>query len=216
MRSGRAATPGVVPVLKVTAHLSQEIVKLFLMARIGFDPFGMFAGWRRVGRLTDLVVALGLIAALATIAAVFELKRRDRPELTGFGIAIDGDSIRLGGDEIRLEGIDAPEYAQTCRDAAGREYPCGRMARRALASLLDKGAIRCAVSGRDRYERHLARCYSGEAEINAVMVSTGQAVAFGRYDSEEATARAGRRGLWAGSFQRPADFRRSHPRDRGP
>jgi endonuclease YncB( thermonuclease family) len=190
----------------------QEFVNLLLMTRFGFDSSRLFARWRRVGRFTDIVVALGLILALATVAAVFELKRRGNPDLFGFGIAIDGDSLRLDGDEIRLEGIDAPEYAQSCRDAAGRNYPCGRLARQALSRLLSRGEIKCLVSGQDRYGRKLAQCSLGERDINATLVQTGHAVAFGRYESEEASARSVKVGLWAGSFERPADYRRSHPR----
>ena len=32
---------------------------------------------------------------------------------------IDGDSIFIGKREIRLSGIDAPEYKQSCYNAAG-------------------------------------------------------------------------------------------------
>jgi Staphylococcal nuclease homologue len=194
-------------------HVWQEFVNLLLMARFGFGSSRLFARWRRVGRFTDLVVALGLILALATVAAVFELKRRGNPDVIGFGVAIDGDSMRLAGDEIRLEGIDAPEYGQSCRDAAGRDYACGRLARQALSRLLSRGEIKCLVSGRDRYDRKLARCYLDEQDINATLVRTGQAIAYGRYESEEAVARSGKTGVWAGSFERPADYRRSHPRN---
>lgn len=195
----------------LSEYVWQEFVNLLLMARFGFDSSRLFARWRRVGRFTDFVVALGLILALATVAAIFELKRRGDPDVTGFGVAIDGDSIRLAGDEIRLEGIDAPEYRQSCRDAAGRDYQCGRMARQTLSGLLAKGEIKCVVSGRDRYGRQLAQCYLGDQDINATLVRAGRAVAYGRYESEEASARAGRLGLWAGSFERPADYRRAHP-----
>jgi hypothetical protein len=193
-------------------HVWQEFVNLLLMARFGFDSSRIFARWRRVSRLTDIVVALGLIMAMATVAAVFELKRRGNPDVIGFGVAIDGDSIRLDGDEIRLEGIDAPEYGQSCRDGAGRDYPCGRLARQALSRLLSRGQIKCVVSGRDRYDRKLAQCFLGEQDLNATLVRTGQAVAYGRYESEESGARSGKLGVWAGSFERPADYRRSHPR----
>src|SRR5918992_4757425 len=41
---------------------------------------------------------------------------------------IDGDSFRRSKDEIRLNGIDAPEYRQSCHDKAGRDWDCGREA----------------------------------------------------------------------------------------
>lgn len=182
------------------------------MPKFGFHRFRPFQRWRRVGRLTDLVVALGLILALATIAAVFQIKNREIPEVTGFGVAIDGDSIRVNDDELRLEGIDAPEFSQMCGDSAGRSYACGRVARQALSRILAHGPIRCAISARDRYDRKLARCFLDGQDVNAQMVRGGNAVAFGQYETEEAQARSLRLGVWAGAFERPADFRRRHPR----
>lgn len=39
--------------------------------------------------------------------------------------AVDGDSLVAEGRRVRLLGIDAPEYAQTCGDARGCDYPAG-------------------------------------------------------------------------------------------
>ena len=50
---------------------------------------------------------------------------------------IDGDSIFIGKREIRLSGIDAPEYKQPCYNAAGKAYPCGELAFRALKKRYD-------------------------------------------------------------------------------
>jgi endonuclease YncB( thermonuclease family) len=38
------------------------------------------------------------------------------------------------------------------------------------------------------------------------------AVAYGGYEAEEAEARATKRGIWATQFERPADYRKKHPR----
>jgi endonuclease YncB( thermonuclease family) len=40
------------------------------------------------------------------------------------------------------------------------------------------------------------------------MVRQGMAVSFGAYHAEEAQAREARAGVWAGSFERPKDYRR--------
>jgi endonuclease YncB( thermonuclease family) len=42
------------------------------------------------------------------------------------------------------------------------------------------------------------------------MVLSGMAIAFGGYRSEQARARSERRGLWAGEFQEPHDWRAEH------
>lgn len=183
------------------------------MARFGFGQsrYGPF-GWRRVSRSVDLVVALGFIGLLAIGGAVLQYKLGPARQLLGAAQAIDGDSLRLGGEELRLEGIDAPEYRQSCRDRAGREVDCGRTARQALVALLSRGIVTCEIGRVDRYGRGLARCRQGESDINAAMVRQGQAVAYGGYRAEEDEARAAGRGLWALTFERPETWRRSHAR----
>ncbi|MGL4974250.1 MAG: thermonuclease family protein [Bosea sp. (in: a-proteobacteria)] len=161
-------------------------------------------------RSVDLVVTLGIIGLLALGAAVFQLKLRAAPEITGFGEAIDGDSIKLSGEEIRLKGLDAPEYLQTCKHPDGRELQGGRNARRHLAALLKAGPMTCAIEGRDRYQRGLGRCRIGDRDLNAQMVRDGQAVAYGDFDREEREARTARRGIWALTFDKPADWRLKH------
>ena len=71
---------------------------------------------------------------------------------------IDGDSLRTGTETIRLLDVDAPELHQNCRDEQGREWPCGRAARKRLAELTGKGDVACASQGRDRFGRTLATC----------------------------------------------------------
>lgn len=124
----------------------------------------------------------------------------------------DGDSLELDGVRVRLIGIDAPETDQTCV-LAGRSHPCGREARDYLLHLIAGRDVACAWSREDRYGRLLGRCRAGDTDLNAAMVRNGWAVAYGGYEAEEADARAHRRGLWAGEFTWPEDFRRE-ARDR--
>ncbi|WP_332683428.1 thermonuclease family protein [Bosea sp. (in: a-proteobacteria)] len=149
---------------------------------------------------------------MAVAGAVLQYRLGPARSLAGAAEAIDGDSLRLAGEELRLEGIDAPEYRQTCQDRGGRDVACGRQARRALAAMLARGNVTCTVSRRDRYGRGLARCRQGEADINAALVRTGQALAYGDYRAQEEEARAAGRGLWALTFVRPSEWRQSHPR----
>lgn len=146
------------------------------MGHFGFrtSNHGPF-GWRRVGRSVDFVVALGFLVLLAIAGAVLQYRLGSGRSLVGASEAIDGDSLRLLGEELRLEGIDAPEYRQTCRDRGGGQVACGRQARRALATMLTLGNVSCTVSRADRYGRGLARCRQGDAEINAALVRQGQA-----------------------------------------
>jgi len=126
---------------------------------------------------------------------------------------VDGDSLRADGKNIRLIGIDAPELRQTCRDARGRDWACGRAAKARLVALVSSGDVACTARGRDRYGRTLAVCSGrGFADLGDTLVREGHAVDFGGYFSAEQEARQARRGLWDGSFERPQDWRRSHPR----
>lgn len=123
----------------------------------------------------------------------------------------DGDTIVLNGEKIRLEGIDAPELAQRCLSSSGKEYDCGKEAANALKALLSRGPVTCKGDVTDTYGRRLGTCYSGGVNVNAAMVESGHAFAFVRYSSsyvaEEARARAGRIGMFAGTAQAPWEFR---------
>lgn len=129
--------------------------------------------------------------------------------IAGPSRVVDGDTLDVGNRRIRLAGIDAPERSQYCRDAAGGPIACGEAARRTLSDLVGQGPVTCAPIELDRYSRIIATCDFGGADLGEVMVGAGQAVANGRYAGLEDEARAARRGIWAGTFERPADWRRA-------
>ena len=159
-------------------------------------------------KLLDYALAAAILALVALIAA--RLDRVATRHLAGEAVVSDGDSITMGGQRIRLVGIDAPEYSQTCMKE-GASYPCGRLAREALARLAKSGGrVECSGWERDRYGRLLAVCRSGSVELNRRQVEDGWAVAYGDYADAEALAREKRLGLWAGSFDRPRDWRVEH------
>lgn len=131
--------------------------------------------------------------------------------------AVDGDSLVRGEERLRLLGIDAPELEQICRNPADNTtVACGRQAYAMLSSLLRYGGVGCTSHGTDRYGRTLARCLNGRPEeLNRAMVLSGWALAAEgdpTYATEEAQAAAARRGLHALQFERPAAWRRAHPR----
>jgi endonuclease YncB( thermonuclease family) len=72
--------------------------------------------------------------------------------------------------------------------------------------------VQCQVSGRDRFGRALANCESGGALLNAGMVESGHALAFGAFEAEQARAKAEKRGLWATTFDPPREWRAKHDR----
>lgn len=127
-------------------------------------------------------------------------------QLSGAGRVIDGDSLFVGRDEIRMKGIDAPEGKQTCvRD--DRDWACGDASRDELRRLIGKDIVQCRVFERDKHGRYLAACSAGGRDLNAGMVASGMAVAYGGYLREQGEAKAKRRGLWSSEFQQPRDWR---------
>ena len=130
----------------------------------------------------------------------------------GLAVAGDGDSLTVNGERVRLFGVDAPEFDQTCTKG-GESWACGSASAEQLRKLVTGRTVRCHRVGIDQYDRTLARCTVGETDINRHMVATGFAVAFRRYStvyvSAEESAKASKRGIWAGSFDMPSDVRAS-------
>jgi endonuclease YncB( thermonuclease family) len=132
-------------------------------------------------------------------------------EITGLARVVDGDTLNVEGLGVRLHGIDAPETAQTCKDASGGEYACGERASRRLRALAEGKRVVCEGREFDRYKRFVATCRVGDAEINRIMVSEGHAWAFVRFSQDyvdvERQARDARRGVFAAANTPPWDFR---------
>jgi len=157
---------------------------------------------RMHARLSLLTLAALMLSA--EIACVPQERISGRAEVT------DGDSLEIGSTRLRLYGVDAVEGRQSCtRD--GREWPCGDEARRKLRSLIGDRTVTCTKRDVDSYGRIVAVCRSGAADLNAEMVRAGFATAYRRYSSdyvdEENEARNARRGIWAGEFTNPEDYR---------
>lgn len=181
-------------------------LRLPLPARIRRIPMVM---WFLL--LAIAVVATGWVAFERRMALPWP-SQAPPERLSGRPRVIDGDTLAFGSERLRLEGIDAPEISQACtRD--GRDYRCGEEARDALIRLLGRGYVSCDVGGRDGFGRRLGSCHGEDGrDIGAAMVSAGWAVAFTRYSyryvPEELSARFHGRGLWAGAFETPSDYRR--------
>jgi endonuclease YncB( thermonuclease family) len=172
-------------------------------------------GPRPVG-IVPLLLALLLAGALAIGGfqrASMRAPAEIHGDIVGKARVIDGDTIDIARTRIRLRGIDAPESDQTCTDADNRAWACGRAATRVLIDHLAGRPLKCDAAGFDHYRRVLAVCALPDgSDVNAWMVQQGWALAYYSYAyrSQEAEAHAAKRGIWAGPFMPPWEWRHRH------
>ena len=133
-------------------------------------------------------------------------------DVTGSVRVTDGDSIKIGNTRVRLHGIDAPEKKQSCKRNS-HTWRCGSEATSRLRGMLDGREVHCKGNRKDRYGRLLAVCFVNGTNVNAAMVQSGLTLAYRKYSSDyvsqERDAKRGKRGLWAGKFVAPWNWRRS-------
>lgn len=142
-------------------------------------------------------------------------------EIVGRATVIDGDTLAIAGQHarIRLFGIDAPESTQPCFNEQGRRYPCGSRATAFLSQLVGRGEnVVCRPLDVDSYQRLVAECDTAAGiSLNREMVRAGWAIDYvrysgGRYSVEQRDAQIALRGLWAGTFDAPAQWRQQTSR----
>ena len=131
---------------------------------------------------------------------------------------IDADTIEIAGNKYRLYGVDAIEIDQICHRRNGAEWSCGRDAAAALAEFLNGRTVNCDVWQGDTHNAHghfISICYAGGDDLSAWVTNEGWAIAdrdanrLNNYTSEEGMAKFLRKGIWDGTFDPPADWRRA-------
>jgi endonuclease YncB( thermonuclease family) len=162
------------------------------------------------------------LLAFAALALSAETACVPQERISGRAKVTDGDSFEIGATRVRLFGVDAPEGRQSCT-REGRSWACGNEAARKLKSLIGDRTVTCTKRDVDNYGRAVSVCRSGAADLGAEMVRSGFATAYRRYSNdyvdEENDARTARRGIWAGEFTNPEDYRHDEPpaqRERAP
>lgn len=135
--------------------------------------------------------------------------------LSGRASVIDGDTLEIHDERIRILDVDAPESRQACTAADGAEWRCGQRAALALADWIGARPVTCETTKLDRYKRHLARCTVGGEDLAAWLASNGWAVPYRDCKCEvvrdaAAQAKAAERGIWAGAFMLPWEWRKAN------
>jgi endonuclease YncB( thermonuclease family) len=156
-------------------------------------------------------VVLGVLVYLGL--EYFGLIKPPGKPIVGVASIIDGDTFEIYNVRIRLVGIDAPESGQLCHDDVGKAYPCGQKAALALAEHVSAGALACTPFSRDRYDGFLAVCHLGAEDIAVWLVENGLAVTYpedvsSEYAAAQDRAKAARKGVWAGAFDLPWEWRK--------
>lgn len=126
-----------------------------------------------------------LFAAVAMLLQLTNLSTALADPIVGRASVVDGDTIEIHGERIRFNGIDAPESRQTCRNAKGKSYRCGKVAADALANFLSKSRpTQCAFVERDRHGRFVGDCYRADGEsVASWLVRHGHALDWPRYSN---------------------------------
>lgn len=168
---------------------------------------GAYRKPRRIGRFKDAVLTLCFLFLLALIAARLQDGAGD--PVTGPFRVVDGDTLAAGSERLRLLAIDAPEIGQTC-ERDGQEWDCGQEAKMMLQRIIAGGPVECRGGERDRYARLLVNCFVDGRTVGGAMVRSGMAVTTSliTYRTEQVAAEADRKGIWAGSFTMPVEWRR--------
>lgn len=136
--------------------------------------------------------------------------------ISGPATVLDGDTIEIHGTRIHLFGIDAPETAQSCETAKGLEYRCGRKSAQALRARIGTNVVTCERKAPAAAGRLTGLCHVHGEDLSAWMAAQGFALASRHlttaYVAQEGRAWATRRGIWAGTFEKPADWRQDRRR----
>jgi len=135
-------------------------------------------------------------------------------ELNGPARVVDAGTVEIGSQIVRFFGLDAPPSQQMC-ERGNTAWRCGQDAEWALAERLERHWLTCDEQAADASGAARAICYIGGRNginINAWLVENGWAVArpeeTARYLALEQAAQRAGRGLWAGKFGAPSDWRR--------
>ncbi len=146
-----------------------------------------------------------------TFLCLFLLTSYALADIIGKAYVTDGDAIKISGTKIRLDGIDAPEAKQKC-ERNGQKWRCGQVATQTLRKLIKGQSVTCKGDITDKYRRLIAVCSANSVDLNGAMVDAGMALAYRKYSTQyvpnEQKARQAKKGVWAGEFVKPWDWRK--------
>jgi endonuclease YncB( thermonuclease family) len=126
----------------------------------------------------------------------------------------DGHSLLVGNDPVRLNGIEAPGLKQMCFTMSGAAWRCGQAAAGRLKALAEGRKATCWVDA-PAGEGAAATCtVQGIADLGRQIVEEGMAVTNQHspevYEVVQSQAKHDKAGLWVGTFDSPATWRKKN------
>jgi endonuclease YncB( thermonuclease family) len=161
---------------------------------------------------------IGLTLILFGAFALTTAREANADTISGRPTVTDGDTLRFqSGIRIRLFGIDTPEKPQRC-EYNGSCYSCGTDATAFVRNLIKDREVSCTLTGDKTYERYVAICSVGNADIAEATIAAGWGFPYREflkkhrkeavYLAAEKQAIAKRLGVHRGSFISPDNWRR--------
>ena len=93
-----------------------------------------------------------------------------------------------------------------------KDYECGLRTTNLLKKFVKNEILVCKKKSLDRYNRVVAICFKKRRDINSWLVRNGLAVAYTKYSKKYITnendAKKEKKGLWAGNFEMPWEWRK--------
>lgn len=158
-------------------------------------------------------IARGVLAiGLGALAIGVQLAMAGQPSvIAGRAEAVAGEALHVDERYIRLDGIDAPEFSQTCLDRAGSRRAMGRLAARRLGEMVAGHEVSCRLSrGHSGQGVLVATCAANGEDLAGALIDEGLAWPIsstgGYAERARAAARTGA-GVWPMTCRAPADWR---------
>jgi endonuclease YncB( thermonuclease family) len=112
----------------------------------------------------------------------------------------DGGTLQSGKVVIRLSGIDARGADAACKDAHGKNWPCGAAAKAALTRLIRARAVTCVLPKGGEHNIFDASCSVAGTDLSTWLVRQGWATPKEPSEAALATAaeaaKSEKLGLW--------------------
>jgi endonuclease YncB( thermonuclease family) len=130
-------------------------------------------------------------------------------DLSGSARVTAPGQFRIGDTAVTLAAITALDTGQRCQRVSGSDWPCGREARQATEKLVRGRKVGCTFQGSG--DPRPATCTAGGKDLAAELTRQGHSFAdgllFASYSVQEQQARETKSGLWAGTPERPDEWR---------